>query len=620
MQKILVEEKLDSQEFDPKAFLKTLPSYPGIYQMLGKDGEVLYVGKASHLKNRVSSYFRQTGLAPKTRALVARICQISVTVTNSETEALLLEQNLIKALSPPYNILLRDAKSYPYIFMDNSQPYPSLVLKRVRKKGKQGVYFGPYPSAGAVRESLSLLQKIFQIRQCEDSFFKNRSRPCLQYQIKRCSGPCVGIVSEEDYAADLKHASLFLQGKNPALLKILMEDMQRASAALEFEKAALYRDQIAHLRHVQEQQSIESLQGEIDVLSIRLKSGIACAHVIFVRGGRVVGSRNYFPKISLEEDENQVCESFLSQFYIGGQSVRDLPSEIVVQIDSNFGQVFESALRESSGKKIVLKTEVRGDRAKWLDLADKNVELALDAHIGNRQTLHKRFAALASVLDLDETPKRIECFDISHSHGESTVASCVVFGMDGPIKADYRVYNISDITPGDDYAAMEQALDKRYRKRRTEEAKMPDILLIDGGKGQLTSARKVFEELQISGVSLLGVAKGPSRKPGLEQIIDAFTGEIYSFRDNPSGLLLIQQVRDEAHRAAVTGHRLRRDKKRVRSSLEEIPGLGPKRRKNLLNFFGSVKAISRAGVEEIAKVEGISQNLAQLIFEHLHVS
>ncbi len=611
---------VDARTFDPTALLKNLPTFPGVYQMLGQAGDVLYVGKASNLKNRVSSYFRSTGLAPKTRALVARIRDVSITVTNSETEALLLEQNLIKTLSPPYNILLRDDKSYPYIFLDDAHNYPALVMKRVRKKGKQGKYFGPFPSASAVKESLNLLQKIFQIRQCDESFFRNRSRPCLQHQIKRCSAPCVQAISEEDYQRDIQHAMLFLSGKNPVLIKTLMEEMQQASSELAFEKAAQLRDQISYLRHVQEQQSIEALQGEVDVVCVKQKAGIACAHVIFVRGGRVVGTKNYFPKVSLEESEDEVCESFLSQFYIGKQSVRDLPSEIIVPGDSGFLATFETALKETAGKKIRVKSVVRGDRLKWQSLAEKNASLALESHLSNKETLYKRFLSFSAALEMDDIPRRIECFDISHSSGESTVASCVVFNSDGPVKSDYRVYNITDITPGDDYAAMEQVLDKRYRKRKTEDAKMPDVVLIDGGKGQLTSARKVFEELQISDIIVLGVAKGPSRKPGLENIIDAFTGEEYQFGAHAGGLLLIQQIRDEAHRSAVTGHRQRRDKKRRKSALEEVPGLGPKRRKNLIHYFGGLKAISRAGVEEIAKVEGISQNLAQAIYDQFHQS
>ncbi|PIE43241.1 MAG: excinuclease ABC subunit C [Gammaproteobacteria bacterium] len=604
--------------FDVKAFLKTLTNHPGVYQMLDEFGEVLYVGKASNLKNRVSSYFRATGLAPKTRSLVAKIRNVSITITNSDTEALLLEQNLIKTLSPPYNILLRDDKSYPYIFLPDGQKYPSLVMKRVRHKGKGGTFFGPYPSASAVKDSLSLLQKIFKIRQCEDSFFNNRSRPCLQYQINRCSAPCVGAISEQDYQEDMHHAILFLQGKNPALIQKLMQNMQQASEKLEFEKAAIYRDQIAHLRHVQESQSIEAGNRDADVIYAAIKSATICVHVIFVRGGRVVGSKNYFPKISIEQTEEEMMESFLSQFYIGGHSARDIPVEIIVNLRLSFVDSFKSALKQSVGKSVSIKNDVIGDRQKWLSLAEKNARHSLDMHLSNKDNLAKRYSALASALGLDDMPSRIECFDVSHSSGESTVASCVVFGLDGAIKSDYRIYNIAGITAGDDYAAMQQALDRRYRKRRTEGAKLPDILLIDGGKGQLTSAKKVLEELQITDVSLLGVAKGPSRRPGLEIIIDAYSGQEYVFDDHPSGLLLIQQIRDEAHRFAITGHRHRRDKKRARSRLEDIPGLGPKRRKNLIHYFGGVQAISRASVQEIAKVAGISQNLAQSIYQELH--
>ncbi len=608
----------DEKAFDVKAFLKTLTNHPGVYQMLDESGQVLYVGKAGNLKNRVSSYFRATGLAPKTRSLVSKIRSVSITITNSDTEALLLEQNLIKTLSPPYNILLRDDKSYPYIFLPDNQKYPSLTMKRVRRKGKGGTFFGPYPSAGAVKESLSLLQKIFKIRQCEDSFFKNRSRPCLQYQINRCSAPCVEAISEQDYQEDMRHAILFLQGKNPALIKKLMQNMQQASENLEFEKAATYRDQIAHLRHVQEDQSIEAGRGDADVIYMASKSATICVHIIFVRGGRVVGSKNYFPRISIEQTEEEIMESFLSQFYIGGHTVRDIPEEIIINCRPGFVDSFRNAIKQNSGKSVTIKNDVIGDRQKWLSLAEKNASHSLDIHLSSKDNLAKRYTALATALNLDTIPSRIECFDISHSSGESTVASCVVFGLGGAIKSDYRLYNISGITAGDDYAAMEQALDKRYRRQRTEGAALPDILLIDGGKGQLSSARKIFEELQITDVLLLGVAKGPSRKPGLEIIIDAYSGREYAFHDHPSGLLLIQQIRDEAHRFAITGHRHRRDKKRSRSRLEDIRGLGPKRRRNLIQYFGGMQAISRASPQEIAKVEGISQNLAQFIYEEFH--
>ncbi|MCG8611491.1 MAG: excinuclease ABC subunit UvrC [Pseudomonadales bacterium] len=586
--------------------------------MYDQDGAILYVGKAKNLKNRVSSYFRNHGLAPKTQALVAKIVDIQVTVTNSETEALLLEQNLIKSLSPPYNILLRDDKSYPYIYIDEANPFPALTFKRARKKGRKGTYFGPFPSAGAVRDSLNLLQKIFQVRQCDESFFRNRERPCLQYQIKRCTAPCVGLISEAEYRESVRHAVMFLQGKSPKLIAEILDKMQQASEALAFEQAAIYRDQINHLRHVQESQAIEGGHTDVDVIAIAVQSGAACIQVIFVRGGRVLGSKNYFPKLSLEEDQDTILESFLSQFYIGGRLVRDMPREIILSHSLDSMASLEAALEEVIGRQVPIRGRVRGDRLKWLNLAVTNADIALQSHLANKENLFQRYRSFTESLGLGDVPNRIECFDISHSHGEATVASCVVFGVSGALKNDYRQYNIEDITAGDDYAAMEQVLQKRYGKLRSQPEKMPDVILIDGGKGQLNIALQVFEQLQIEGVLLLGVAKGVTRKPGLEVIINGDTGAEAVLASDSPGLHLIQQIRDEAHRYAIMGHRQRRDKKRRRSVLEDIEGIGPKRRRTLIQYFGGLQEINKASVEEIAKAPGISQNLARIIYDELH--
>jgi excinuclease ABC subunit C len=605
--------------FDAKSYLQKLTSKPGIYRMFDENGEILYVGKAGNLKNRVSSYFRTNCLAAKTAALVSRIASIEVTITQSETEALLLEQNLIKAESPPYNILLRDDKSYPYILLSKHADYPSITFKRARKKGKDGTYFGPFPSAGAVRESLALLQKIFKIRQCEESFYKNRERPCLQYQIKRCSAPCVAAISVDDYQADMKHAIMFLQGKNPDLIKQLMAKMADYAAELQFEKAAELRDQISHLRHVQEQQAIDgSSDGDVDIIAVEGADNVFGVQVVFVRGGRMLGNKNYFPKLTLENSHEKVLEAFIGQYYIGGMQSRDFPREIVLSAGIENTETLAAALKEVSGRDITIKHNVRGDRAQWLNLAKANATHALEGYLATKENTFKRYAKLTERLSLDAHPKRMECFDISHSHGESTVASCVVFNEQGPFKQDYRQYNITDIEAGDDYAAMRQALLKRYSKRAIDTDKLPDIVLIDGGKGQLGIAKEVFAELQINTVLLLGIGKGVTRKPGMETIIRGDTDAEVVFPSTCPGLHLIQHIRDESHRFAISGHRQRRDKKRRQSTLDGLAGVGPKRRKALIQFFGGLQGIKKASPAEIAKVPGISQNLAQNIYDELH--
>ncbi|WP_165855183.1 excinuclease ABC subunit UvrC [Marinobacter sp. JSM 1782161] len=604
--------------FDSKTFLKRLTERPGVYRMLDASGEVLYVGKARNLKNRVSSYFRKSGLSTKTEALVARIEQVEVTVTGSETEALLLEQNLIKSLRPPYNILLRDDKSYPYIYLSSHDKYPSLTFRRGRTKRGKGAWFGPYPSSGAVRESLNVLQKIFRIRNCSDSYFNNRSRPCLQYQINRCTAPCVGFVTPEEYADDIRHAAMFLEGKNPAIIDDLMRSMEEASQSLAFEKAAAYRDQINHLRHVQEQQSIEASGGDADVLAISQDAGIVCVVVIVVRGGRVLGTKDYFPRFSLEQSESELLSAFLGQFYFGGDAQREFPREVLVPVEIDEQDVLSQALSEAAGREVKIRRNVRGERRRWLDLAATNAQQTLMTHLASKETVYRRLLALRDLLELKETPTRMECFDISHSHGENTVASCVVFDENGPLKSDYRLYNIEDVTAGDDYGAMRQVLTRRYSKMKASDGKRPDLVFIDGGKGQLNVARDVFDSLGIADITLIGVAKGVTRKAGMEQLIDALTDAVFRVPADSPALHLIQHIRDESHRFAITGHRARRDKRRRQSTLEGIEGVGAKRRRELIRYFGGIQEIRKASITEIAKVKGVSRNLAETIYAALH--
>ncbi|MFN3766791.1 MAG: excinuclease ABC subunit UvrC [Ectopseudomonas guguanensis] len=604
-----------SAPFDSSAFLATCSGRPGVYRMFDADARLLYVGKAKNLKKRLSSYFRKTGQAPKTAALVARIAQIETTITANETEALLLEQTLIKEWRPPYNILLRDDKSYPYVFLSDGE-FPRLGIHRGAKKAK-GRYFGPYPSALAIRESLSLLQKTFLVRQCEDSYYRNRTRPCLQYQIKRCKGPCVGLVSPEEYAEDVRHSVMFLDGRSNALSEELSASMEKASMALEFERAAELRDQIAMLRRVQDQQSMEGGSGDVDVVAVMLTPGGACVHLISVRGGRVLGSKNFFPQVAIEEEGGDVLMAFLAQYYLGNVE-RDLPSELIVNVQHEDFATLIEAIESLRGRSLSISLRVRGTRARWQQLAVTNAEQALAARLANRQHLAERFEALAAVLEMDEPPQRMECFDISHSSGEATVASCVVFGPEGPLKSDYRRFNIEGVTPGDDYAAMHQALTRRFSKIKDGEGKLPDVLLVDGGKGQLAMAREVLQELAVPDLILLGVAKGTTRKPGLEVLYLNDAEHEFTLPGNSPALHLIQQIRDESHRFAITGHRARRAKTRRTSTLEEVAGIGPKRRRELLNHFGGLQELSRASAEEIAKAPGISKKLAELIYGTLH--
>lgn len=605
---------MSDSPFDPKHFVSNLTTRPGVYRMYEKD-VLLYVGKAKNLKNRVSSYFRNRGLNTKTVALVNRIESIEVTVTQSETEALLLEQTLIKQHRPPYNILLRDDKSYPYILLSNHQ-HPALLFRRGNKV-MDGQLFGPFPNATTVRDSLSTMQKVFKVRQCEDSYYSNRSRPCLQYQIKRCSAPCVaGLIDDEDYKVDVKHARMFLEGKDQELVSDISETMKAAAAAMEFERAAELRDQITQLKHVQEQQYVHGQSGEADILAALIQPGGHCVHSMLVRNGKVVGSKSHYPKMPLEMTEAELLTHYIAQSYIGG--AQELPKSLILSHDLQDDGLLEDAIFTSLKKRVEITAKVRGQRARWLDLAKLNAEQGLQARLLDKKHHFRRVSALQKLLGLPEPPEHMECFDISHSSGEATVASCVVFGIDGPDKKRYRSFNINDVDAGDDYGAMKQALTRRYKRVKAGELPPPDVLLIDGGKGQLTQAENVLKELGLVDIFLLGVAKGDTRKPGLETLyVGSKEDEVVLPPDSPA-LHLIQHIRDEAHRFAIKTHRNKRDKKRQTSSLEAIPGIGATRRKNLLVAFGGYQELCAASEEEIAKVKGISVSMAKEIYTFLH--
>ncbi|MGI9320181.1 MAG: excinuclease ABC subunit UvrC [Thiogranum sp.] len=602
-----------NEPFNVGEFLKTLTSMPGVYRMLGADGTVLYVGKAGNLKKRVSSYFRKSGLSPKTQALVAQIAAIDTTVTHTEGEALLLESNLIKRLHPRYNVLLRDDKSYPYIYLSTEQDFPRVTLHRGARRGK-GRYFGPYPNAGSVRASLHLLQKLFRVRQCEDSFFSNRSRPCLQYQIKRCTAPCVGNISQQDYAEDVQHTALFLEGKSSVVIDELVQLMERAAGAREYEQAALYRDRIASLRHVQEKQYVSKERGDLDILACRTGSGNACVQVFFVRAGRNLGNAVFFPRVPIECNEAEVLAAFIPQYYLD----KDVPPELLLSHRPADTTLIGKALSAHAGHEVAVRTQVRGDRMRWVDMAQNNAAHALDARINSRTGFAGRLRDLSAVLALDELPVRIECFDISHTSGEATVASCVVFDQEGPLKSAYRRFNIRDVQAGGDYAAMEQAVTRRYTRLLKGEGQLPDVLLIDGGKGQVAAASRVLDELQVPELTVVGVAKGEGRKPGLEKLYLAGSGTMLDLPADSPAQHLVQQVRDEAHRFAIAGHRQQRARNRTTSPLEQIPGIGAKRRQQLLRQFGGLREVARAGVEDLARVKGINRRLAQLIYDALH--
>jgi len=607
--------------FDAEQFLKHVSTRAGVYRMYDLQQNLLYVGKAKNLKKRLASYFRKTGLSIKTSALVKKIQQIEVTITHTESEALLLESNLIKENQPPYNILLRDDKSYPFIYVSNLDAYPQIVVHRGPKR-KKGKYLGPFPSAGAVRDSLQFIHKLFKIRQCDDTYFKNRSRPCLQYQIKRCTAPCVGYISEQRYQADINHALMFLEGKSTQLIEDLVEQMEAASANLDFEKAAINRDQIRMLQKVVEKQYISGDDRDVDIVAVYCNGAQACVQVFFIREGRNLGNRSYYPKLPEALSETEVLTNFVSQYYLQQQGAQQQTSEIILSHPLEQQEAMQQVISEYVGHKVRLTHQVRSDRAQWVKMALNNAETALKARMNSRSGTLKRFEELQKVLQLDELPTRLECFDISHTMGEATVASCVVFNLEGAHKQDYRRFNIDGIEPGDDYAAMRQALQRRYTslkkaKNRENGAKMPDILFIDGGKGQLRQAVEVMDQLQIDEVLLIGVAKGEGRKAGLEKLVFSDGREDLYLPEDSIAFHLILNVRDEAHRFAISGHRAKREKARTTSTLEVIPGLGPKRRQNLIKHFGGLQGVKQAGVEDLAKVPGISRNLAQIIYDVL---
>lgn len=586
--------------------------------MYDEAGEVIYVGKAKDLKKRLSSYFRTNVSGEKTRALVKNIAKVDVTVTHTETEALILEHNYIKLYLPKYNVLLRDDKSYPYIYLSANQ-HPRLTIHRGAKKRK-GEYFGPYPDGGAVRESLHLLQKVFPIRQCEDSVYANRSRPCLMYQIGRCLGPCVkGLVSDEDYQEQVNFVRLFLKGKDRQVIASLVEKMEQASQQLAFEKAAMYRDQIQALRRVQEQQFVsQDSDDDLDVVGIAHENGMACIHALYIRQGKILGSRSYFPKMPAEADITEVLSSFVCQFYLNQAEGRVIPSEILLGESLGDEQsVIAETLSDLAGRKITIKTHTRGHKAKFQKLAQTNARTALISKLNHKLTIHQRFVALREALGLN-TLERMECFDISHTMGEKTVASCVVFNKEGPLKQEYRRYNISGITGGDDYAAMAQALERRYGSQ-IDPDRIPDIIFIDGGRGQLSRAYDVVAPLMTEWPTrpiLVGVAKGTTRKPGLETLL-LTTGEEFTMPSDSPALHLIQHIRDESHNHAISGHRAQRAKVRKRSVLEDVEGIGPKRRQALLKYMGGLQELKKASREEIAKVPGISRALAEKIYDAL---
>jgi excinuclease ABC subunit C len=598
--------------FDLEAFLAELPQRPGVYRMLAADGGILYVGKARQLKHRVTSYFRGRTHDSKTLAMLGQVDRIEVTQTASETEALLLEQNLIKRHRPRYNVLLKDDKSFPYIHL-SAHEYPRLSFYRGSRR-LPGRYFGPYPSAPATRETLHLLQKLFRVRQCEDTFFANRSRPCLQYQIRRCSGPCVGLVPPDDYAQDVRDTVAVLEGRNLDVIQDLGRRMEAAAESLEFEAAARLRDQIAMLKSIQATQSVTRISGrDIDAVAMATDGAERCIAVVFIRGGRNLGSSNYFPSAGLGSDED-VLGAFLAQYYLA----REAPQEILLDRPVEEAGLLAATLAERGGRAVAIRHRVRGTRARWVEMARTNAELGLRLRASNRAGLQAQLEALGRELQIGRTPLRIECFDVSHTMGESAVASCVVFGPDGPVKADYRRFNLRELTPGDDYAGLEQAVRRRFARILKGEAPMPDLLLIDGGPGQLAAACSALEELGVGGVVTVGVAKGADRRAGQERLFLVGQEGPLILPAESAALRLIQRIRDEAHRFAITGHRQASRRTRRGSVLEEIPGLGPKRRRDLLNAFGGLQGVRQASVEDLARVQGISRQLAERVYERMN--
>jgi len=603
---------------DLRAQCRDLPTKPGIYRFSDASGDVIYVGKAKHLKKRVSSYFnRQANVTPKVRSMVAGIQNIAVTVTRTENEAFLLESNLIKDLRPRYNIVLRDDKSYPYIYVADNEEFPKLSFHRGARNGK-GRYFGPFANAGAVRTTLNLLQKLFMLRQCEDSYFRNRSRPCLQHQIKRCTAPCVGFIDAQEYSEDVQRALLFLDGRSQEVIDALAVQMDAASAELEFERAARLRDQIKKLQGLQSEQYVASGNGEFDIIVCQARGNVGCGQVFFVRNGCHLGNKVFFPAHTQGSTSADILAAFLPQFYLAGHSDRDVPPDIILSESIDDAAWLVGTLADKRGASVRLRHDVRGERAKWLEMAKTNADIALEQRIASNTDQLRRMSALREFLDLAEMPQRIECFDVSHTSGEATVASCVVFDEDGARKSDYRRFNIRDVAAGDDYAAMEQALQRRYTRIKRDEGQLPDLLLIDGGTGQVARAVLVMEELQLAEITIVGVAKGTTRKAGLETLLVHDGIDERTLPRDSAALLLIQQIRDEAHRFAITAHRQARSKNRSRSPLDKISGVGAKRRQLLIRHFGGWQGVSAAGVDDLCRVRGISRTLAQKIYDEIN--
>ena len=598
--------------FDPKPILKNLPNLPGVYRMINAEGAVIYVGKAKDLKKRVSSYFNKNLPSPRTRMMVSNIVKIETTVTHNEAEALLLENNLIKSLMPRYNVLFRDDKSYPYITLTNDE-FPRLAFHRGVQK-KQHQYFGPFPNTTAVRESIQLLQKVFKLRTCENTVFANRSRPCLQYQIERCTAPCVGFINAENYAHDVNHAAMFLQGKTNEVMNALGDKMNTAAANQEYEQAVVFRDRMQALRQVQAKQFVSDFSvNDADVIAVATNNNGHCINLVMIRGGRHLGDKSYFPKNSQDAELAETIEAFLTQHYVS----QNTPPLIVCGVEFDVKD-FEQALSEQANRKVRIQTNTIGDKKVWLKMAQTNAELALTQQQQASSNQAARLLALREALNLPENIERMECFDISHTMGEATVASCVVFDKGDLQNGEYRRYNITGITPGDDYAAMRDVLTRRYKKVAAGEGKRPDLVFIDGGKGQLGVAIEVMQEVGLEDILLIGIAKGEDRKPGLETMIFGDTGEMLNLPSDNIGLHLLQQIRDEAHRFAITGHRAKRAKARITSSLEDIVGIGAKRRKALLTRFGGLDGVKNASMDEIAQVEGISKSLAEKIYGEFH--
>ena len=575
--------------FDAKAFVAGLPGLPGVYRMLGGAGEALYVGKAGDLKKRVSSYFHKNDQSPRIRMMLAQVAAIEVTVTRSEGEALLLENNLIKSLAPRYNILFRDDKSYPYLMLTGHE-FPRLGFHR-GPRDRRNRHFGPFPHAHAVRESIQLLQRVFRLRTCEDTVFQNRSRPCLLHQIRRCTAPCTRLIDAGRYAEDVKSAEMFLDGREDDVIESLSSKMRVASEARRYEEASVFRDQVRALSRVQARQYVESERGvEADVVACAIEGGMACVNLVMIRAGRHVGDRSLFPQNAVDATPEEVVEAFLAQHYVE----QPRPAIVISSMPSH------------------------GERRVWVQMAEKNARLALAQRAREKSTQENRLAALREALGLPETAQRIECFDVSHTMGEATVASCVVYDRHAMQKGEYRRYNVRGITPGDDYAAMNQVLARRYEKVSAGEGKIPDLMLIDGGRGQVNAARAALAELGLNDVTVIGVAKGPERKPGLESLVLEAEGQSLSLPPDHPGLHLVQTVRDEAHRFAIVGHRAQRGKARTTSTLTAIPGVGAKRRQKLLAHFCGLQGVQAAAIDELAKVEGVSRTLAEKIYRHLH--